>query len=130
MDTTPPVDRLRSLIDSPAGKLFTWTLPKFGWLILIWFIWSAKTYTIEYIDRTPAVLQTREAIAVTNKQVEELNKLNVKQNNVLEHLIERQDKADKAFERTLDIQQTLSTAVAVQASRLDSLERSRSRIGN
>lgn len=66
-ETRPPfgvtVEKVKSVTETPTYKMIGWIFPKVGWLIVVWTLWSMRTYAESYIRNSPVVAEHTAAIA-------------------------------------------------------------------
>lgn len=66
-ETRPPfgavVEKAKSVTETPTYKMISWIFPKVGWLLVLWSLWSLRTYAEGYIRNSPIIQEHSSAIA-------------------------------------------------------------------
>lgn len=123
-DTKPPfAGQARALIDHPAAKALGWGISKVGWLVMIWGVWSAKTFMAEYVTNHPAVQANRQAIITAAAKVSDIEQHNATQDAQLAQFQVNQIAIGDTLKKVSDTLAGMDKAQAVVTVRVDSLER-------
>jgi len=116
-------EHIKRAVESPAGQFITWIFPKVGWLVVLWFMWSAKAYMDGFVAESKTVMTMQAAAARLESEVAETKRAGERNSTQLAQMQVNQITISESLKRTTEILQNAQVNQAVLDARVSNLEK-------